>query len=144
MTTVRLRVPSPALIVACLALFAALGGSTYAATSAGTTTLHFTTITNFKNTWRPAPSTVYARPGYARDSSGVVHLRGVIYDGASNTTAFTLPRAVRPNHLVYVQVFTQSGVTGTVLIQSDGEVIPFGGNVGGLTSLDGISFAAGE
>ena len=143
MKTVRLRVPSPALIVACLALFAAAGGSTYAATSAGTTTLHFTNVTKFKNTWRPAPSNVYARPGYVR-SSGVVHLRGVIYDGASNTTAFVRPKSVRPNHLVYVQVFTQSGTTGTVLIQSDGEVIPFGGNVGALTSLDGISFAAGE
>jgi hypothetical protein len=33
----RLRFPSPALILSCLALFAALGGSTYAATSIGGT-----------------------------------------------------------------------------------------------------------
>jgi hypothetical protein len=34
-TRLRLRFPSPALILSCLALFAALGGSTYAATSIG-------------------------------------------------------------------------------------------------------------
>jgi hypothetical protein len=36
-TRLRLRFPSPALILSCLALFAALGGSTYAATSIGGT-----------------------------------------------------------------------------------------------------------
>jgi hypothetical protein len=148
----RLRLPSPALIVACVALFAALGGTTYAATSAGAThaapsagaiTLHFTNITRFNNKWRPARSKAYARPGYAR-YAGVVHLRGVIYDGRSGRTAFLLPTSVRPNHLLYLQVFTGRGKTGSVLIQHDGEVIPLGSSVRALTSLDGISFAAGE
>lgn len=144
MKIVRVRVPSPALIVACLALFAAAGGSTYAATSAGTTTLHFTNVTTFKNTWRPAPSTVYARPGYVR-SSGVVHLRGVIYDGSNNTTAFVLPKSVRPNHYMQLVVPTFNGLPPSrIVIQKDGEVIPTGSDAGTGIWLDGISFAAGE
>lgn len=144
MRTVRLRVPSPALIVACLALFAALGGTTYAATSAGTTTLQFTKVTNFKNTWRPAPAKVYARPGYAR-SAGVVHLRGVIYDGTSDTTAFVLPKQMRPNHYMQLVVATFDNLPpSTLVIQNDGEVIPTGSSPGTGIWLDGISFAAGE
>ena len=144
MKTVRLRVPSPALIVACLALFAAAGGSTYAATSAGTTTLHFTNVTNFKNTWRPAASSIYARPGYVR-SAGVVHLRGVVYDGASNTTAFVLPKSMRPNHCMQLVVANFGNQPpSTIVIQKDGEVIPTGSDSGAGIWLDGISFAAGE
>jgi hypothetical protein len=144
MRTVRLRVPSPALIVACVALFAALGGSTYAATSSGTTTLHFTNVTKFKNTWRPAPAKVYARPGYAR-SSGVVHLRGVIYDGVGGTTAFVLPKSMRPNHYMQLVVATFNSLPpSTLVIQKDGEVVPTGDNAGTGIWLDGISFAAGE
>ncbi len=43
-----------------------------------------------------------------------------------------------------MQVFTQSGATGAVEIEHNGDVIPFGGNVGAFTSLDGIDYAAGE
>ena len=144
MRTVHLRLPSPALIVACLALFAALGGGSYAATQIGTSSIRFTKAT-LKNGWRPAASTVYARPGYAKDSTGEVHLRGAMYDGSSATTAFVLPTALRPNHYMQIVVATFNGdPPSRIVIQKDGEVSPSGPNVGAGIWLDGVSFAAGE
>jgi hypothetical protein len=143
MRTVRLRPPSPALIVACLALFAALGGGSYAATQISTSSITFTRAT-LENGWRPFASTIYARPGYAKDSTGEVHLRGTLYDGSM--TAFVLPKAMRPSHYMELVVTTsQSQPPSRIVIQHDGEVIPTGPNVAGDgIYLDGVSFAAGE
>jgi hypothetical protein len=140
----RLRLPSPALILACLALFAALGGGAYAASSIGTKGIHFTTV-KLKSPWQAGSKTNHqdAPPGYAKDSLGVVHLRGDIF-GSNDTTAFVLPKGARPSHLVYAPITTQSAAAGAVLIQPDGKVIPYGGNVNAFGSLDGVSFVAGE
>jgi hypothetical protein len=145
MRTVRLRLPSPALIVACLALFAALGGASYAASHISTSSITFTRAT-LQNGWRPFASTIFARPGYAKDSTGEVHLRGTLYDGSSNSTAFVLPKAMRPSHYMEIVVDTSdSNPPSRIVIQKDGEVIPFGPNVAGPgIYLDGVSFAAGE
>ena len=53
MTTTRARrpFPSPALVIASLALFAALGGSTYAATSAGSPRISWTNA-KLMNGWK--------------------------------------------------------------------------------------------
>ncbi|HZO77796.1 MAG TPA: hypothetical protein VFB39_07105 [Solirubrobacteraceae bacterium] len=144
-TRLRLRFPSPALIVACLALFAALGGSTYAATQSSASRIHFTNAA-LKNHWKPASTTnpQLAHPGYAKDSSGVVHLRGALFGGTDDTVAFVLPKGRRPSHALNVLVFSQSGVAGGAVIQRNGDVLPFGGNVTAFASLDGISFVAGE
>jgi hypothetical protein len=141
----RLRFPSPALIVSCLALFAALGGGAYAATSSGTSGIHFTSA-KLQNNWQSGHKTnpTDAPPGYAKDSVGVVHLRGDIFGGLNNTTAFVLPKGLRPNHVVYTPIYTASGALGYVLIQPNGKVIPFDGNVNGFAALDGVSFVAGE
>lgn len=143
MRTVRLRLPSPALIVACLALFAAVGGGAYAASSSGGHSLHFTKAT-LKNGWKRAACRCYAAPGYARDSTGEVHLRGVIYKGPAGTDAFILPKALRPSHFVLIEIFTQGGAPGYLQIEKGGAVAPFGTEASGFTSLDGVSFAAGE
>jgi hypothetical protein len=45
---------------------------------------------------------------------------------------------------VYKPIYTQSGLIGYVLIQPNGKVLPFGGNVVAFASLDGVSFVAGE
>jgi hypothetical protein len=138
-TRPRLHLPSPALIVACLALFAALGGSTYAAThTSATGTIHFTNAT-LKNGWTNFGGTD-AHAGYARDSLGVVHLRGAIHNGAG--TAFVLPKSSRPKHTLELPALT--GTPGFLIIQPGGQVFPFGTGTKSSTELDGISFVAGE
>lgn len=143
-TRTRLRPPSPALILACLALFAALGGGAYAASSISSKRIHFINV-KLKSPWQAGSKTNHRDPppGYAKDSLGVVHLRGDIF-GSSDTTAFVLPKGARPSHLVYAPITTQSAAAGTVLILPSGKVIPFGGNVNAFGSLDGVSFVAGE
>src|SRR5690242_21346149 len=104
-TRSRLRFPSPAFAVACVALFAAIGGSTYAATSSSRA-IHFTNA-KLKNGWQPGNKTnpQDAPPSYAKDSLGVVHLRGALF-GQNDKTAFVLPRGLRPRHTVEEPLFT--------------------------------------
>ncbi len=142
MRSYHVRLPSPALIVACLALFAALGGGAYAATSSSSSSIHWKNAA-LKNGWTPYASG-YAPAGYAKDSSGVVHLRGGIKGGTSGSIAFTLPKADRPHHALYLPIYTLDGSEGSLYISKGGHVEPFGSEVSGYTSLDGVSFAAGE
>jgi hypothetical protein len=133
------RFPSPALILSCLALFAALGGSTYAATHASAgTTLHFTNAM-LENGWH-RPNPIYARAGYAKDPSGVVHLRGALSGGGPNTAGFVLPSGLRPSHRLYIPAVTTGG-SSEIVVYATGKVLLVGT---AFTSLDGISFAAGE
>jgi hypothetical protein len=125
--------------LSCLALFAALGGSTYAATrTIASGTLHFTNAT-LENGWHRL-SPIYARPGYAKDASGIVHLRGALGGGGSDTAGFVLPSGLRPSHRLYIPAVTQPGAP-EVVIYPKGNVLLVGTS---FTSLDGISFAAGE
>jgi hypothetical protein len=141
-TRPRLRFPSPTLILASLALFAALGGSTHAATQTSASgKIHFTNAA-FKNGWTNYGAS-FAPAGYAEDSSGIVHLRGVIHDGTG--AAFVLPRSLRPRHTLDIPDLV-SGGDAYVFITKDGKVNPQGEATAAsaLTSLDGISFAAGQ
>jgi hypothetical protein len=125
-------------------LFAALGGSTYAATSiVGSGGIHFKKAT-YKNGWHTYPHPGYASAGYAKDSLGVVHLRGGISGATNDTTAFVLPSGLRPRHYLFLPAYTYLYSEGSVEIKPGGEVIPIGSDVTSYTSLDGISFAAGE
>jgi hypothetical protein len=143
-TRPRLRIPSPALILACVALFAAIGGSTYAATASSSRGIHFTNA-KLKNGWKDASKTnhIYASPGYAKDSLGVVHLRGALF-GPNDSEAFVLPKAERPSHTIDIPIFTQPDVMGTLTIDSKGRALLFGGNVTAFATLDGVSFVAGQ
>jgi hypothetical protein len=136
----RRRLPSPALIVSCLALFAALGGGAYAGTRLSTNSLHWHNATTV-NGWTLYGSG-YAPAGYAKDANGVVHLRGGISNGTGY--AFKLPKGYRPKHHLYLPIYTVSGTVGSVIINPNGRVDPFGSYAGIYTSLDGISFGAGE
>ena len=141
-TRTRLRFPSPALILSCFALFAALGGGAYAASSVGSSSIHFTNAT-LENGWIGGFDHT-GPPGYAKDSLGVVHLRGGLSGGAG--VAFVLPKGLRPNHRLFI--FVDAGLSspqgGELQIYPNGEVAPSGSNVSSFTSLAGISFAAGE
>jgi len=132
MKHIRLGLPSPALIVACMALFAAVGGTTYAA-SANSAASHITwTNAQLQHPWTWNSSSGEARPGYAKDSLGVVHLRGglKVSAGCSGAVAFVLPTALRPSHTMGL---------GGVRILSNGDVK---GEC--ASTLDGVSFVAGE
>ena len=137
----RLRRPSPALIVSCLALFAALGGGAYAASSLGSN-LIFHPITP-SGAWSNIGGSS-APLGGVLDSNGVVHLRGAISGGTSNTVAFTLATSLRPSHTLYLTAARSNGGSAVLEITSNGQAKPIGTGVGTYTGLDGISFAAGE
>jgi hypothetical protein len=64
--------------------------------------------------------------------------------GANDSVAFVLPKGERPSHTLNVPVFSQSGVAGAAIIQRNGGVVLFAGNVTAFASLDAISFVAGE
>lgn len=141
-TRPRLRPPSAALILACMALFAALGGGAYAANVSGASSIHFANAT-LKNGWA-AYGQGYAAPSYAKDSIGVVHLRGGTRGGTSNNPAFVLPSTMRPKHYLSFPVYTYLANEGSVNIYPNGQVVPLGSNVGDFTSLDSIIFVAGQ
>ena len=89
--------------------------------------------------------------GTALDPNGVVHLRGAIKSGTSNTVAFTLPAPRRPTHTLNLPISTPtppasatSTAVGRLKIKPNGQVIPIGIDVSTYTGLDGISFGAGE
>jgi hypothetical protein len=102
-TRLRLRFPSPALILSCLALFAALGGSTYAATSIGSgnrTSLQRVNIA--APTFVPRDYSVHNRQGASVCGSFVAHNGeggengGDLDNGAGSYLAFLrLPQGVR-------------------------------------------------
>jgi hypothetical protein len=81
--------------------------------------------------------------GYAKDSAHVVHLRGTMRNGIDDATAFVLPRGMRPRHTTVLSLFTTSP-GGELEINRDGTVLPIGGADTTYTSLDGISFVAGQ
>jgi hypothetical protein len=140
-TRARLRFPSPALILSCLALFAALGGGAYAATSSGTPRVRWTNAT-LMNGWHTHLVDT-ARVAYAKDSAGVVHLRGTMNNGTDDATAFVLPKGLRPRHTTVLTVFTATP-GGELEIGPTGIVLPIGGGDTTYTSLDGVSFVAGQ
>jgi hypothetical protein len=137
----RLRLPSPALIISCVALFSALGGGAYAATSLSSSSPTWHNAT-YLHGWTTYGGT-YAPAGYAKDSNGVVHLRGGV-SGGSAEEVFQLPVGYRPTHYIYTTIYTVSGSQGSVEITPTGDVLAFGTGATGYSGLDGVSFAAGE
>ena len=73
-TRPRLRFPSPALILSCLTLFAALGGGAYAANSVGSSSIHFTNAP-LENGWTGGFDHT-GSPAYAERFSRRVASRG--------------------------------------------------------------------
>lgn len=131
---------SPALVISALALFIVLGGSSFAATSTKTTRLHYTRASLMNNWTYGGYSTL--RPGYAKDSNGVVHLRGSVANGTAKDDAFILPPADRPSSYLYFTIYTYSGTQGSLEINPDGGVEAFGDGAVSFSSLDGITFSA--
>lgn len=97
------------------------------------------------NGWTDYNASYYAPASYWKDSTGVVHLSGMIKGGAvaAGTVLFTLPEGYRPERQelfatvsVNLPARVDVAANGSVFLQS-------GGNTGWL-SLCGISFRAKE
>ena len=144
------RRPSASLAISLLALFVALGGTSYAAISlpdksVGTAQLKNAAVTGGKIadgavtpsklsatglTWTNATlkngwftgGVGDSVAGYAIDSAGVVHLRGSVFFGKRGTAAFTLPVHYRPRADVGFAVYEYETQRGK-LIPSDGFVL---------------------
>jgi hypothetical protein len=120
--------------------FTSLDGATFARSGSSFTSLKL--INGWKNR---AFST--ATVG-ARNISGDVELRGAMSTSGTNDVPFTLPKAFRPGHNVYVAVDLCNAHFGRVLIETSGEVIvevnsetSTWADAQCFTSLEGVSFA---
>jgi hypothetical protein len=83
---------------------------------------------------------------FYKDPFGNVHLKGLISSGIDDTV-FTLPVGYRPGHVLVevVRCGTCTGGTAYALIYDTGRVaVEEGAATGSETSLDGVTFRAGE
>ena len=72
-------------------------------------------------------------------SNGVVYLAGSMQGGTQHLAA-VLPLAARPKHLLYVQVYSFTGIPGWLEIFPNGNLEAFGSVATSFTSLAGVSF----
>jgi hypothetical protein len=77
-------------------------------------------------------------PQYYIDKESVVHLKGLVKNGAVGTVIFTLPVGYRPTEQ-YIFTVNSGGAFGRVDVAAYGDVIVVTGN-SSWVSLDGISF----
>jgi hypothetical protein len=169
----RIRPPSPALVIAALALVIALGGTSYAAItlprhSVGTKQLKDHAVTPvklsklqawhvigapgqpaFHSPWTNFSPSVAGAASFRRDRDRMVHLRGSVDAGANipGGTIFTLPVGYRPGKYRYFTVATTDGggnpADGIIEIQTNGTVMSYISTDDRFVSLDQIAFYAG-
>lgn len=138
----------PATAISILALVLAMGGTAGALRSAEPTERAPLTYTSLVlvNGWVPYGLLGTRTPSAAKDSDGVVHLRGAIKQIAStNATMTTLPPKFRPSGNLYVPVDMCDATNGRLVIESGGQVIVQAENLYSnaqcFTSLEGVSYA---
>lgn len=159
--------PSPAMVVSLIALFIALGGTSYAAiaslpkNSVGTKQIKDGAVTAakisssalgpskvvgakgapvYENGWAPPDASV-ERVSFYKDPWGIVHLQGSAYRsaGPDTDTIFTLPAGYRPAGTLWTTAYGDGGSAAYIEIRSDGEVSEaFAGQ--DFVGLTGISF----
>jgi hypothetical protein len=163
--------PSPALVVSLIALFVALGGTSYAAITAalpansvGTKQLKNGAVTAakvsskalaapkvvgaqgapaYQNGWAPAQSGDDEGVSFYKDPWGIVHLQGnASHTPAVSTTIFTLPPGDRPAKNLFFAAYGNSGTAAYVLVATDGEVSETS-VAQGYVGLSTVSFRAG-
>ena len=164
----RIRRPSPALLVAILALIVAMGGSAFAIqrvqsgdsliaqrTLSGNR-LRLNTVTGKEvanpvwhnlvliNGWENYNNNLRA-PAWTIDTQGFVHFRGAIDQSAGASNVFArLPSAARPNVFIYVATDLNIAATGRIYITPGGylhaEATVSQTSAQAFTSLDGVSY----
>jgi hypothetical protein len=162
--------PSPAMVISLIALFVALGGTSYAAITAlptnsvGTKQIKNGAVTAAKLSTSTAGKAKVVgsagAPAYAsgwegvgsgdesasfyKDALGVVHLQGNAETSGPAATGriFTLPTGYRPAGNLYFEVYGNSGVAGQIQIKADGSVNEWFVSKS-YVGLSNISFRAG-
>ena len=121
------------------ALLAAIGGGGAAASPQSAIGWH---PLHLVNGWKSASIKSFriGSPSYAI-SAGVVYLSGGIEQLTGSHAAFAvLPAKARPAHRLYLEVFTNAGVAGTLEISPTGTMEALHGSARAFTALTGISF----
>lgn len=95
---------------------------------------------SFNNGWENY-STSFSECGYFKNSSGIVHIKGLVKNGTIGQGIFVLPAGYRPSRTLILTVSTNPNVYGQVRITSSGSVECTEGS-SNWVSLDGISFRA--
>src|SRR6476646_11617617 len=159
--------PSPALVISLIALFVALGGTSYAAinslpkNSVGPAPLKKGAVTSskiakglkvkpqawqsvgaagkpaFMNGWSNEDPVDEVTAAFYKDPFGVVHLKGIIA-GGSDSTVFKLPAGYRPSKAAIELVWRAVPGTDQLIINPDGRLVLGGGT--GAAALDGVTF----
>jgi hypothetical protein len=94
----------------------------------------------FQNGWKNTGGTDVTA-AFFKDPYGVVHLKGLIYNGTNGAPIFVLPDGYRPSHGLIQLVWRGSG-SGKLNVGLDGRVLFQDGAA--AASLDGVTFRAGE
>jgi hypothetical protein len=95
----------------------------------------------FQNGWKNTGPATDVTAAFFKDPYGVVHLKGLIYNGTNDAPIFVLPDGYRPSKGVIQLVWRGSG-SGKLNLLSDGRVQFQDGAA--AASLDGVTFRAGE
>jgi hypothetical protein len=95
----------------------------------------------FQNGWKNTGPATDVTAAFYKDPYGVVHLKGLVYNGPNDAPIFTLPEGYRPSKFVIQLVWRGSG-SGKLGLLPDGSVQFQDGAA--AASLDGVTFRAGE
>jgi hypothetical protein len=95
----------------------------------------------FQNGWTNTGPATDVTAAFFRDPYGIVHLKGLIYNGTNDAAIFVLPDGYRPGKALIQLVWRGSG-SGKLNVLPDGTVQFQDGAA--AASLDGVTFRAGE
>lgn len=90
------------------------------------------------NSGYTATGAPYSSPGYRKDRSGRVAMRGSV-SGATDGVAFTLPVGYRPVATLTIPLQTGGAATGRATVQASGQVVLYMLGTGSI-DLAGVSF----
>jgi hypothetical protein len=94
------------------------------------------------NSWVNYDPSYWSPAGYMKDSSGIVHLRGLVKSGTVGSWIFVLPSGFRPARAAMFSVIDGNNAICRCDVHPDGAVVPATMTGNGYYSLDGITFLA--
>jgi hypothetical protein len=139
---------SPAITIAAAALVLSLAGGATAATVESQSPAAPVVWHKLKliNGWSYGGFGSF-HAAYYVDANHVLHFRGSARGGNINSSAFRLPKGVRPSHILSLPIYTSTGVQ-EMSIMPTGYATPFDETgtdsaVRDFSSFDGVSFPLG-
>jgi len=94
----------------------------------------------FTNNWVNF-NAAYSSCAFMKDSLGFVHLKGMVKNGTTAASIFTLPAGYRPAAISYYAI-PSNDAWAEISLGSDGTVTKQSGGGNTFASLDGITFRA--